>query len=96
MLDLHLGEFAVPATAANNIPHEAEFSFLYGQNNDLKPGDTVDLVAAFGMTAGSANVPGSTYYDSSQSSGKYIYAADGTQLQSAFTQLASDILRFTQ
>jgi Flp pilus assembly protein TadG len=43
-----------------------------------------------------ANVPGSTYYDSTKTPGKFIFAADSSQLQSAFGQLASEMLRIAQ
>jgi hypothetical protein len=42
-----------------------------------------------------ANTPSSTCYNSNQPVGLYVYAANGAQLQSAFAQLASDILRIS-
>jgi Flp pilus assembly protein TadG len=43
-----------------------------------------------------ANAPETLYYDAGQAAGKYIYAADGAQLQTAFAQLASEVLRISQ
>jgi hypothetical protein len=42
-----------------------------------------------------ANVPESTIYDATKPTGMYVYAADASQLQAAFAQLASDILRLS-
>ena len=43
-----------------------------------------------------ANVPATAHYNSTRAAGKYIYAADGSQLQSAFAQLASEVLRISR
>jgi Flp pilus assembly protein TadG len=43
-----------------------------------------------------ANVPGTAFYDSTKPPGKFIYASDASKLQSAFTQLASDVLRMSE
>jgi Flp pilus assembly protein TadG len=43
-----------------------------------------------------ANIPGVDTYNASQPSGLYAYAADPTQLNNAFTQVANAILRLTK
>ena len=44
-LRVMLGE---DATLVQNTPKELKFELAYGDNNDLKPGDKVDVVTAWG------------------------------------------------
>jgi Flp pilus assembly protein TadG len=89
-----IGAAATNATdnAATRIRQDASFTpifYVIGLGDAASPADQV-------LLAKIANSTTSAYYQPAQPTGMYIYAPDSTELNQAFSRIASEILRLSR